>query len=172
MDIYQDLAYKSIVYYFKNRTPLPLPDNLPSELISKKAGVFVSLHTENNELRGCIGTFLPTQKNIALEIIKNALLAAFEDPRFSPLKENELENIKIKVDVLSEPKLVSTLKELSPRKYGVLLKTESGKSGLLLPDLGGVDSVEQQIDIACQKAGINPIAEKFETYKFTVERHE
>jgi len=113
--------------------------------------------------------FLPTTENVATEIIRNAIAAATEDPRFPPLGPQELEELDISVDVLSQPEPVEGLEELDPKKYGVIV--ESGwKRGLLLPDLEGVDTVEQQLSIAMAKAGITP-DEPVKIYRFRVERY-
>lgn len=145
-----------------------MPDDIPSELIENRAGVFVTLHKYGN-LRGCIGTFIPTQKNIAEEIIRNAIAAATEDPRFPPVTEDELPELEISVDVLSEPEEVEDIEELDPKKYGIIV--ESGfKRGLLLPDIESVDTVDEQIEITKRKAGIYP-GEPIKIYKFTVTRH-
>lgn len=162
------LARQSIIYYLKNKKRLPLPDNLPPELTEKRAGVFVSLK-KNGKLRGCIGTFLPTQDNIALEIIENAISAAFHDPRFSPVTLNEVDKLTISVDILTAPEEVKDISELDPKKYGIIV-SHGYKKGLLLPDLEGVDTVEQQIDIARQKAGIY-FNEDFKIERFEVKRY-
>ena len=112
---------------------------------------------------------MPVYENIAEEIINNAIAAASEDYRFSPIEKGELDDLDFSVDILSEP-VKADKKELDPKKYGVVV--ESGyKKGLLLPDLPGVNSVEEQLTIACQKAEINPLVDEFDIYKFTVERH-
>ncbi|MDD3539285.1 MAG: AmmeMemoRadiSam system protein A [Atribacterota bacterium] len=162
------LARQSIIYYLKNKKRLSLPDNLPPELTEKRAGVFVSLK-KNGKLRGCIGTFLPTQDNIALEIIENAISAAVHDPRFSPVTLDEVEKLTISVDILSIPEEVKDISELDPKKYGIII-SHGYKKGLLLPDLEGVDTVEQQIDIARQKAGIY-VNEDFKIERFEVKRY-
>ncbi len=162
------LARQSIIYYLKNKKRLSLPDNLPPELTEKRAGVFVSLK-KNGKLRGCIGTFLPTQDNIALEIIENAISAAVHDPRFSPVALDEVEKLTISVDILSAPEEVKDISELDPKKYGIII-SHGYKKGLLLPDLEGVDTVEQQIDIARQKAGIY-FNEDFKIERFEVKRY-
>ncbi|HCL89891.1 MAG TPA: AmmeMemoRadiSam system protein A, partial [Candidatus Atribacteria bacterium] len=120
------------------------------------------------DLRGCIGTFMPTQENIAQEIIKNAISAAIDDPRFSPVTVSELEDLSISVDVLSAPEEVKDISQLDPKKYGVIVSS-GYKKGLLLPDLEGVDTAEYQIDIAKRKAGIYP-GEKVKLYRFEVKR--
>lgn len=137
------------------------------DLFNKRAGVFVSLK-KFGDLRGCIGTTAPVRDCIAAEIISNAISAGTCDPRFEPVRADELDFIEYSVDVLSEA-VPAVKSELDPKKYGVIVKS-GRRSGLLLPDLDGVDNVEQQLEIACRKAGINP-SEHYEIYKFTVERH-
>ncbi len=162
------LARLAIEEYIRNGRIIDVPDDTPSELTENRAGVFVTLHKYGN-LRGCIGTFIPTQRNIAEEIIRNAIAAATEDPRFPPVRESELPELEISVDVLSEPEEVEDIEELDPKKYGIIV--ESGfKRGLLLPDIEGVDTVDDQIEIAKRKAGIYP-GEPIKIYKFTVTRH-
>ncbi|SET33257.1 uncharacterized protein, PH0010 family/AmmeMemoRadiSam system protein A/AmmeMemoRadiSam system protein B [Natronincola peptidivorans] len=135
----------------------------------KRAGAFVSIH-KNGELRGCIGTIEATEKNIAEEIIRNAIQAAVDDPRFSPIREEELKALEIKVDILHDKETVDTLAELDVEKYGVIV--EAGyKRGLLLPNLEGVNTVEEQINIAKKKAGIQD-GEKIKIYRFEVTRYQ
>ena len=162
------LARKSITYYLQNRKKLPLPDELPPELIDRQAGVFVSLK-KGGRLRGCIGTFLPNKGSIALEIIENAVSAALYDPRFSPTTLDEVESLSISVDILSPPEIVEDINQLNPKKYGVIVSC-GPKKGLLLPDLEGVDTVEQQIGIARQKAGIYD-GEDFKIERFEIKRY-
>lgn len=170
MNPFIKLAQQTIEYYLKTGKILALPDDLPAEMLAQKAGVFVSLHYLG-KLRGCIGTTEATTDNLAAEIRQNALAAAFEDPRFEPVTIDELKHLVISVDVLNQAQLIKSRKELDVKKYGIIV--EAGyKRGLLLPDIEGVDSIDQQIDIACQKAGINPEIEKFKIYKFTVTRYE
>ena len=172
MDRYQKLAQQSIEYYFRNKKALPLPDDLSLEMLKNKAGVFVSLHKSDHSLRGCIGTLLPTKNNMAEEIIHNALSAAFHDNRFYPLEEDELKDLVISVDVLSEPEPINSPEKLDTKKYGVIVQTKDGRSGVLLPNLDGIDTVEKQISIACQKGRIDPGHDKILLFRFTVERHE
>jgi len=164
---YVRLARETIENYIKQGKIITLPLGLPEEMTNQKAGVFVSLK-KNGNLRGCIGTFMPTQENIAQEIIKNAISAAVDDPRFSPVNISELEDLAISVDVLSVPEEVKDISQLGPKKYGVIVSS-GYKKGLLLPDLEGVDTVEYQIDIAKRKAGIYP-GEKVKLYRFEVKR--
>ena len=164
---YVRLARETIENYIKQGKIITLPLDLPKEMINQKAGAFVSLK-KYGELRGCIGTFMPTQKNIAQEIIKNAVSAAVEDPRFSPVNVSELEDLSISVDVLSVPEEIKDISQLDPKKYGVIVSS-GYKKGLLLPDLEGVDTAEEQVDIAKRKAGIYP-DEKVKLYRFEVKR--
>lgn len=171
MDSYVKLAQQTIETYLKENRLIQPMKNLPKEMLKNKAGVFVSIHKKDGSLRGCIGTFLPTQDNLAQEIIHNAISAAFHDPRFYPIQKNELDDLEISVDVLSRPEPIDSIDKLNVKKYGIIVKADDSRTGLLLPDIEGVDSVDEQILIACQKAGINPAKEKFSLYRFTVERH-
>lgn len=167
---YTNLARKTLEMYLKNGTK-PQSD-IPTELSDKKAGVFVSLHHKNDDsLRGCIGTILPVTNSIAQEIIANAISAATQDPRFPAVKYSELTNLKISVDVLTTPEPISSPQKLNPKKYGVIVRTTDGRSGLLLPNLQGVNDVNYQINIAAQKGGIDLnndeiILERFEVIRY------
>ena len=133
-----------------------------------KAGVFVTLK-ENGELRGCIGTFEATKENIAQEIWHNAISACSKDPRFSPVRPDELDDIVYSVDVLTTPKPVKDVAALNPKVDGIIVQS-GAKRGLLLPDIEGVDTLDQQISIAKQKGGIAP-DEKVQLFYFQVKRH-
>lgn len=171
MNHYTQLARHALESYLSEREIIKPAKDLAPELLKNKAGVFVSLHKrKGHSLRGCIGTFLPTEKNIATEIIRNAIAAATQDPRFEPVDFEELPDLEIHVDVLTAPELVKDVEDLNPRQYGVIVKTRDGRTGLLLPDLEGVNSVRQQIGIACEKADIYE-DEDFAVYRFEVERH-
>ena len=165
---YVKLARETIENYIKHGKIIAPPLDISKEIINQKAGVFVSLK-KNGNLRGCIGTFMPTQENIAQEIIKNAISAAVDDPRFSPVTVSELGDLTISVDVLSPPEEISDISELDPKKYGVIVSS-GYKKGLLLPDLEGVDTAGEQVDIARRKAGIYP-DEKVKLYRFEVKRY-
>ncbi len=170
-DEYVRLARRSLETYIKTGKSLKTADCqdiITDDMLSKKAGAFVSVH-EHGRLRGCIGTILPTTDNLALEIIGNAVSASTKDPRFDPIEEDELPWLEINVDVLSEPEPVDSEDELDPKMYGVIV-TSGYKRGLLLPDLPGVDTVRQQVDIARKKGGIGPF-EHVTLERFTVCRH-
>lgn len=167
MDKFCQLAKNAVESYFKEDKKIKSPKNFDS----KKAGVFVSIHQKSGDLRGCIGTIFPTKENIGQEIIANAISAATRDDRFAKVKKQELPNLKYKVDILSEPEPIQGSSGLDPKKYGLIVKCEDGRTGLLLPDIPGIDTSEIQVGIACQKAGIDPKEKKF-LYRFEVERHE
>jgi AmmeMemoRadiSam system protein A len=161
------LARESIKAYLERKEILKPDNNLPEFFFNTRKGVFVSLfYKENNQLRGCIGTYLPTKNNLAEEIISNALAAAFKDPRFPPLTLEELNKIYIEVSLLEEPEPVRNLKELNPEVYGLIIRSQSGKSALLLPSIPNIKSPEEQILAVCQKGQINPLKEKCQFYRF------
>ena len=161
------LARRTIETYVRNGMRIAPPEDLTEEM-KKRAGVFVSLHKQG-QLRGCIGTIEPVRADAAEEIISNAISAATRDPRFAPLTPAELDDLDISVDVLTEPEPISSMEELDPKVYGVIV--ESGRRrGLLLPDLEGVDTPEQQVSIALRKAWIDP-NEDYKMYRFQVIRY-
>ncbi len=169
MDAYVKLATDTITEYVTNHRVLePDKSALPSEMTSTRSGAFVSIH-KNGSLRGCIGTFLPVQDDLANEIIGNAISAATRDPRFYPITADELDDLEINVDVLTTPEDITSEAELDVKKYGVIVENR-GRRGLLLPDLEGVDTVEYQVAIAKQKAGIAP-DESVHLQRFEVVRH-
>ena len=170
MNIYTNLAKNTLeLYLTKNK--LPNIKNLDPKLSSKRAACFVSLHSKNGDLRGCIGTILPTNKNLAGEIIMNTIEAAFHDPRFKPITLEELKDLKFSVDILSEPERIDSNKLLDPKKYGVIVRSNDGRQGLLLPNLEGIDAIDKQLDIAHEKAGIEK-NEDVLLYRFISERQE
>ncbi len=171
--ILPELAKLAVETYIKKEKIISVPDGLPKEFLEKEAGVFVTIE-QNGELRGCIGTYLPTRDNIAEEVIYNAVAAATEDYRFGSINEKELNSLSYTVYILSDPEPIKDIKALNPRKFGIIVKTHSlpVKCGLLLPDLDGVDTVEQQIEICCQKGGIDPDQEKIIIFKFTAEKYQ
>lgn len=168
MHPYAELAKQAVEEYLRSgKRPTP-PLELPEEM-QKKAGVFVCLK-KHGQLRGCIGTFLPCTENVYTEIVRNAVCAAKEDPRFHPVEKDELRDVQYSVDVLSDPEKVEGPSELDPKKYGVIV-VKGFRKGLLLPDLEGVNTVEDQLRITKMKAGINPGDEDVEIFRFTVQRY-
>ncbi|MBE0425584.1 MAG: AmmeMemoRadiSam system protein A [Nitrospirae bacterium] len=161
-----ELAKKSVERYIREGKIMKLPE-IPPEL-DEKAGVFVCIK-KNGQLRGCIGTFMPATECVVKETILNSISAAIKDPRFPPVNEYELDEIEYTVDVLSCPEKVNDISELNPKKYGVIV-VSGNRRGLLLPDLEGVDTVEEQLRIAKMKANILPY-EDAEIYRFKVKRY-
>ncbi len=167
-DAYVKLASESAEFFVKNGVMMKVPDWVPDELRKNRAGAFVSIH-KFGRLRGCVGTFLPVTGSLAEEIVRNAVSAVSEDNRFDPVEEEELPWLDINVDVLSEPEQISSEDQLDVKKYGVIVEC-GRRRGLLLPDLDGVDTVEQQISIAMRKGGIAP-GSNINLYRFEVKRH-
>jgi AmmeMemoRadiSam system protein A len=160
------LAKKTVETFVREGKVIKPPELTPE--MKERAGVFVSIH-EGGELRGCIGTFEPQRANVAEEVIANAISSAIRDPRFFPIRPDELEDLEYSVDVLTTPQPVPSKDQLDPKKYGVIVERGLRK-GLLLPDLEGVDTVEYQIEICRQKAGILP-DEPVRLYRFEVRRY-
>lgn len=170
---YARLARKSIEAHLLGKTP---PDKADIEALSPdpdiwktQKGCFVSIKNKDGSLRGCIGTFGPTQPDLAAEIMQNSLSAASRDPRFPPMKANELDNVVISVDVLNPPEVLQDDMELDPAYWGVIV-SNGMRRGLLLPDLPTVKSVEQQLTIAAQKGGISNL-QGAEIRRFSITRH-
>jgi AmmeMemoRadiSam system protein A len=161
------LARRTIERYIREGYALQ-PTECLGDLGQQRAGAFVSLH-RNGELRGCIGTIECTQPDLECEIIHNAINSATRDPRFPPLSPDELDDLDISVDVLGEPERIESPDQLDPRRYGVIVEHGS-RRGLLLPDLEGVDTPDQQVQIALRKAWIDP-GQPYRLYRFLVERY-
>jgi len=160
------LAKEAVERYVREGKVTDVKETSPE--MNERAGVFVSLK-KHGELRGCIGTFEPTRPNVAQETIENAISSATRDPRFPPVDVSELDQLRYSVDVLTPLEPVESEHQLNPRRYGILV--ESGqRRGLLLPDLEGVDTVEEQIAICRRKAGISP-HEPVKLYRFEVKRY-
>ena len=168
-DAYVRLARAAVNSWVEWRKRPELPEDLPAEMLSGRAGVFVSLH-KDGMLRGCIGTIQAVKRNIAEEIVENGISAAAKDPRFSPVRPEELEALEISVDVLGKPEKIRSKEELDVKRYGVIV-TKGFRRGLLLPNLDGVDTVEQQLSIALRKAGLSEREKDFEMERFEVVRH-
>ncbi len=163
------LARQVIETFVTTGDVLPAPEN-PSELLTQRAACFVSIKTRDGDLRGCIGTIEPEKDTLAEELIANAISAATRDPRFPPVRADELPGLKYSVDVLSQPEQVR-LDDLDPHVYGVIVEDQSGvRRGLLLPNLEGIDTAARQVEIASRKAGIAPGA-KVKLLRFRADRY-
>lgn len=167
-DEYVRLARLSIETYIKTGKHAALPDSLPDAMLNTRAGAFVSLK-KHGQLRGCIGTISATAGSVAGEIMQNAVSAAANDPRFEPVTEEELPELIYSVDVLGEAREVGSLDELDVKRYGVIVQS-GGRRALLLPDLEGINHVDEQVAIARQKAGIR-VDEPIKLFRFEVVRH-
>ena len=165
---YVALAVKTINEYIKSGVKIKMPEDLSPEFYSDRKGVFVSIKKEGR-LRGCIGTIEPTKKNIASEIIENAISASTRDPRFNPIEPHELSELSVSVDILFPAEDIKSRDELNVKEYGVIV-SRGMRRGLLLPNLEGVDTVDYQVSVALEKAGINP-DEDYKMQRFKVVRH-
>ena len=167
-DPWVQLARASLEAWVRKGITISLPAGLPRELTDSRAGAFVSVHKQGR-LRGCIGTIAPTCACLGEEIIQNAISAASRDPRFDPIRPEELDLLEISVDVLGAPEDIASEAELDVKRYGMIV-TRGGRRGLLLPDLEGVDTSAEQVAIARQKAGI-AAGEPVKLQRFEVVRH-
>lgn len=163
---HSELAREAIREFINNGKIMECPANLSQEFKHKK-GVFVSLKKEG-QLRGCIGT-VTAFHTLSEEIVQNAIAAATRDPRFPSVSADEIDQLTISVDVLEPEEAIRSKNELDPKKYGVIVE-QGYKRGLLLPDLEGVDTVDEQLEIAKQKAGIS--GEGYTIKKFKVTRYD
>ena len=163
-----NIAKDAVELYVREGKMLPVNDERLSPDLRERSGVFVCLKTNGN-LRGCIGTFQPTEPTIARETVKNAISAATCDPRFPIVRPEDLDRIEYTVDVLTAPEPVADMSALDVKRYGVIAQA-GGKRGLLLPDLDGVNTVKEQIAIAMQKAGI-PQGTPVNLFRFEVKRY-
>ncbi len=165
---YVRLARRSLTHFLKNKEYIDVPDDIEKDLLRTKKPVFVTLK-KNGTLRGCIGGTLPSQENLAKEIIKFAVEAGLHDPRFPQVTLDELKEITFSVDVLEKPEPIESIDSLDPKEYGVIV-TKGYKKGLLLPRLEGVDDAKDQVRIALSKANIKE-DEDYKLERFKVSRH-
>jgi AmmeMemoRadiSam system protein A len=165
------LARESIEAHVRDSIVIAAPEELTPEM-QRRAGAFVTLH-RHGKLRGCIGTIQPVRDSLAEEVIHNAVSAATRDPRFPPLRQDELQGLDIKVDVLNEPEEIESEADLDPKRYGLIVqsKAEPWKRGLLLPNLEGIDSIDKQVYwTRHHKAGITNPDEPVQMFRFEVIR--
>jgi len=150
-----------------NNEKFDLRLNSDGAILRAQHGVFVSIKKQG-VLRGCIGTIVPTQKNTLSEIVKNAISACSKDNRFDPIRREELDTLTISVDILSLLSHVNEPTTLSPAIQGVVV-TSKDKMGVLLPNLEGINTVDEQLRIASNKGGFT-VDDIEEIRSFTVER--
>ncbi len=162
------LARSAIKIYLETSQFMAPPTPLPPEM-TKPGAVFVSLHSADNQLRGCRGTITPTKPNLAEAIIHTAITSATDDPRFSPVLATEIEGLKIKVDVLSPMELVLDINTLDEKIYGVFIESNQ-QQALLLPNISAVKDVPHQLELVRRKAGLSP-NEPATLYRFMVTRY-
>ena len=167
-DAYVRLARASLTSYITTGQVIDIPVDAPASMLEQQAGAFVSLH-KNGQLRGCIGTIEPVMRNVAYEIIQNAISASTRDPRFPPVTADEIDDLEITVDVLGPTEPAESFADLDPKRYGVVV-SHRGRRSLLLPNLDGVDTIAEQVSIALRKAGISPDA-NYKMERFEVVRH-
>lgn len=170
---YTRIAFESIKLYLSEESmPDPGLAWIPEEFYELQRGCFVSLHLQDNELRGCIGTLEPHEKNLFEEIRRNAISAAFKDNRFPPLSVYEFPHVKISVDVLTPPERVFSADDLDPDIYGLIITDGRLQRGVLLPSIPGIDTVERQIQVVKRKAGLSHADDRtLEFYRFASSRY-
>ena len=165
-----ELARRTVETFVREGSVVEAADVADDSLLGARAACFVSIKTDDGDLRGCIGTVEPAQPTLAEELIHNAISAATRDPRFLPVAASELPHLRYSVDVLSPPE-PTCFEELNPKTYGLIVEDRRGRRGLLLPDLEGVETAEQQFQITARKAGISSGAEDVKLYRFRVRRY-
>ncbi len=148
-----ELARRAVETFVREGRVLEVPCVSAASLLGQRAACFVSIKFGEGNLRGCIGTVEPVKATLAGELITNAISAATRDPRFSPITISELSQVQYSVDVLSPPE-PTRFEELNPKTYGLIVEDKQGRRGLLLPNLAGVKTAAQQLQIAARKAGI------------------
>ncbi|NPA67390.1 MAG: AmmeMemoRadiSam system protein A [Chlorobi bacterium] len=165
-------AYAAIKEYLQTGMTQNVERQKIPEELSEKAACFVTLKTDTNNLRGCIGTIQPVYENLYTEIIKNAVSSAVKDYRFEKVTPEELETLNITVEVLYPPEKTDDISVFNPKTYGMIITDKHGRRGVLLPGIEGVDTVEEQIRIIKRKAGITQKSNegltfyRFKTKKF------
>jgi AmmeMemoRadiSam system protein A len=145
------LAREAVERFVRTGTVADPPPGLPP-VLGEPGGVFVTLRFDG-QLRGCIGILPPTREEAALGIVSCAIAAAARDPRFRPVRPEELASLEYEVDLLEALEPAAGIEDLDPRIYGVVVESD-GRRGVLLPDLDGVDEAAHQVRIARAKAGL------------------
>ena len=160
------LAIRSVEHFIETGKSLPCPAHLP-DFLRQSAGTFVSIKKQGS-LRGCIGTMTPKYKNLAEEVIQNALRSANEDPRFDPIQKKELPSLTFSVDVLQPLEKIENIKDHNIKQFGLVIRGK-GKQGVLLPDLDIIKSADQQLKVCLKKGGFK-LNDTYEIFRFEVKR--
>jgi AmmeMemoRadiSam system protein A len=163
------LVKKTVTEYVKNKKVIPLPEDDNSKLRSESKPLFITIK-KNGSLRGCMGTIESTESNLGKEIISNSI-AACRDPRFNPIDEVELKELEYEINIIREKIEIKKdyLEKVNPKKEGIIVKSGL-KTGLLLPDIEGVDNSKKQLEIALRKAGIT--RDDYKILKFKTDKYE
>jgi AmmeMemoRadiSam system protein A len=151
LDALSGVAREAIRAFLEGREPQPPVE--PRGDLARAAPVFVTLRIAG-ALRGCMGDLVARCPNLVEETMERAVTAAIHDPRFAPLTLEELDEATIDVTILGPRTPVASTDELDPAVYGIDVSDASGRRGVLLPDVEGVDTVEQQLAVVRRKAGI------------------
>lgn len=162
------LARRSVEFVFSNETKMPVVAT--EGILDERHGVFVTIRDRHNKLRGCVGTVASRFENVAEETWQMARAAAFRDGRFEQIGEHELEHLQFEVSIILPPEKISTMAELNPRRHGVIVETDDGRRGVLLPDLKDIDTPGQQVALARLKGGIGE-SEPVTLHRFAVKKY-
>jgi AmmeMemoRadiSam system protein A len=160
------LAIQAVEHFIETDKSLPCLNPLPDAL-KQNAGAFVTIKNQDS-FRGCIGTITPKYKNLAEEVIRNAIRSANEDPRFDPVQKRELPSLIFSVDVLTPLEKINNLEEHNVKQFGLVVRGE-GKQGVLLPDLDNIKTAKQQLKVCLRKGGFKN-NNTYELFRFGVKR--
>jgi len=166
---YAKLAKSTIEYYIKTRAVLQVPNYVGPEFHSQKACYIYILQKPGQQLRGAYGSPLPQHQNLAQEIIINTLAAA---RTCTPaLRRSDLTALIFRVAIVDTMQRISSSAHLNPTIFGLYIKSDRGKSALVLPHRTGINSAEDQIATALREAAINQRQESVTMYRFQVNEY-
>ena len=167
------LALETLIDHFSGGKGISLTiDDMPEEF-SKPAACFVTLNDSNRKMRGCMGTVSANKEDLYSEIINNTNYAAFKDNRFPPLEKKELDHVSFAVEIVGPMIKVSSLEELNPDKYGIMVKDEHGNMGVMLTIPERSITPEQQLALACKKGAITEKKiNNLNIYRFKIRAYE
>ena len=147
-----DLARKAVETYITTKEMINVHEMSLKEERAQKSGVFVTINSKNN-LRGCVGTIRAYHENIIEETIQNSISAAVRDKRFAPISKEEFQSLSYAVNIIDEPEVVTDMEEMDPLKYGLIV-SNGYRQGILLPNIEGIRTIEEQLGNAMIKADI------------------